>query len=583
MKTSRCARLRVFEALERRDLLSGAPPVALGVMGDSLSDEYAGELYSYASNWVELIAEHRDVDLGSIDDWDEPRREGYEYNWARSGATSQTLLESGQHTGLAGQIDDGLVTHAIVAIGQNDFLFLKTAYIGIYTGLWSEERVGNYTQSVFENIETAVDTVAATDVNLVLSNIVDYGVAPTARLLFPDADRRQRVADVIDDLNDRIAGLAQEHQIPLVDFYGFGKELLGTHHAPIASHEVGGQMFFNRGGFDVRAEFVFDGVHPNTIASVVFANLFIEGLNAGYAAGIAPFTEEEMVGLVGLPYCGEDTLGLDYSEFIILPSLDEPAWLASDPDRLGEIALWVEGTNEKDNILVERHASGDVQVVQYAASGAMTYSGIFHPSAGGRIFVDARAGDDRVDTRCVVRDVVLLGGPGSDTLIGGMGNDRLDGGEGSDRLHGGRGDDLLRGGAGEDDLYGNQGNDVILGDEGDDRIYGGSGCDLLIGGLHADWLYGESADDILIGGATTHDAHDAALMAVLAEWSRPASRLERIDHLANGGGLNGGIVLKKSVTVKDDGAEDHFSGGYGWDWLFLFEGDVKRGGWLFGW
>ena len=38
-----------------------------------------------------------------------------------------------------------------------------------------------------------------------------------------------------------------------------------------------------------------------------------------------------MVELVGLPYCGEDMLGWDYSEFAILQSLNEPAWLASDP------------------------------------------------------------------------------------------------------------------------------------------------------------------------------------------------------------------------------------------------------------
>ena len=78
-----------------------------------------------------------------------------------------------------------------------------------------------------------------------ISAALTTGVSRDARLLFPDVDRRQRVADVIDGLNDRIAGLAQEHQIPPVDFHGVGEDLLGTHYAPIASHEVGGQMFCN--------------------------------------------------------------------------------------------------------------------------------------------------------------------------------------------------------------------------------------------------------------------------------------------------------------------------------------------------
>ena len=91
-----------FERLETRWALSHDVIAGFGVAGDSLSDEYEVENYNYARNWVELLAEERHFDLGQELDWGEPRREGYEFNWARSGATSATLLSTGQHTGLAG-------------------------------------------------------------------------------------------------------------------------------------------------------------------------------------------------------------------------------------------------------------------------------------------------------------------------------------------------------------------------------------------------------------------------------------------------------------------------------------------------
>ena len=103
---------------------------ALGAMGDSLTDEYFEESYSYAQNWVQQLAVYRDIDVGPTaadagqpgGTWGEPRRTGYEYNWARSGATSASLLADGQHTGLAAQIAPNGITYAVLAIGANDFI-----------------------------------------------------------------------------------------------------------------------------------------------------------------------------------------------------------------------------------------------------------------------------------------------------------------------------------------------------------------------------------------------------------------------------------------------------------------------------
>jgi lysophospholipase L1-like esterase len=300
-------------------LPAGSPVVGLGVIGDSLSDEYAGELHGYAKNWVELLAQNRGVNLGAWGKWAEPRREGYEFDWARNGATSQTALSAGQHTGLARQVRDHRVSHVVVAIGQNDFFLGSSAYVGIYSGAWSDSRITKYSGQVLKNIRTVLDTLAPTGAKVVLSNVIDYGVAPLTRFLYSSADRRDRVANVISRLNTQIAGLARTYHVPLVDAYGFTKNLLGTNHAPVLSHQIGGQTFVGRGGILARNEFVFDQVHPHTVPQAIFANLFATSLNRGYGTNIRMFSERDMVSLVGLRYGGRDTLPIAYSRYVVLP------------------------------------------------------------------------------------------------------------------------------------------------------------------------------------------------------------------------------------------------------------------------
>ena len=81
---------------------------ALGVMGDSLSDEYFEESYGgYATNWVPQLVVHRGFNAGPTavaagqpnGTWGTPRRTGYQYDWALSGDTSADLLAHGQQNG----------------------------------------------------------------------------------------------------------------------------------------------------------------------------------------------------------------------------------------------------------------------------------------------------------------------------------------------------------------------------------------------------------------------------------------------------------------------------------------------------
>lgn len=113
------ALLFIPAANAQADLLHG-----IGAVGSSTTDEY--QFYpprSMARNWVEILAETRGWNFGSFttEFRPEPRNQGYEYNWARSRATTATLLTQGQHTGLATQVAAGDVTLAFVWIGNNDF------------------------------------------------------------------------------------------------------------------------------------------------------------------------------------------------------------------------------------------------------------------------------------------------------------------------------------------------------------------------------------------------------------------------------------------------------------------------------
>jgi Ca2+-binding RTX toxin-like protein len=145
---------------------------------------------------------------------------------------------------------------------------------------------------------------------------------------------------------------------------------------------------------------------------------------------------------------------------------------------------------------------------------------------------------------------------------------------------------ILRGGNGNDQLKGSQGADILLGEGGNDALLGQDGRDVMIGGTGADQMNGNAGDDLLIAGFTDHDASDAALLAILAEWTTPRDYKTRIANLMGTGSgsdfdhrLNGNIFLKtegQTATVHDDGAADKLTGGSGRDW-FLYNTDGDGG------
>lgn len=192
--------------------------------------------------------------------------------------------------------------------------------------------------------------------------------------------------------------------------------------------------------------------------------------------------------------------------------------------------LVVTGTAGNDSIQVTPAGNGGLAVTINGVA-----QGVFAPT--GRVVVNGLAGDDLIEV--------------------------ADGVAAPAWLYGGDGNDSLRGGAG---------NDVLLGGAGTDDLRGGAGRDLLIGGLGADCLKGNDGDGILIAGFTAFDDTPAALCAVMAEWTRADRGYSaRVEHLRDGGGLNGSIRLTTDgpgATVHDDGAADTLQGDAGRDWFF---------------
>jgi len=309
----------------------------LGAMGDSLTDEYWDSTVStYATNWPGLLVMYRGMDMGptaaqaSLSTWGAPRNAGYKYNWALTGATSSTLLSGGQHTGLGSQAASDGVRTAVLAIGCNDFNPTGSAYLNIYYGFWSSSQIQTYVNQTLANIETAVATTRLAGISIVLANVIDPGLTPTVASILTSASSRDQVAAAIQSVNAGLKSLAQKYQVPLMDWYGLSRTILGPNTDLHATLKVG-NVSLNLRGSDPgppnstpAKAFVSDGFHPNTAMQGIFANLVIQALNSGYGAGLALFSEQEILNHALIAYGGSDTLLSQigpYTNYIFLPTL----------------------------------------------------------------------------------------------------------------------------------------------------------------------------------------------------------------------------------------------------------------------
>jgi hypothetical protein len=285
--------------------------VGLAILGDSTQDEYradnprGGEYNATTLNWVELLATLRNLNIGAWGQRDEPRRGGYAFNWARSGATSDQMLSAGQHTGARQQILAGEVSHAVIQIGINDFYFSGLG-LEIYDGTISGAALQSRLNLIAENIITAARTLHETGrCRVLVAATQDYltlPVVPELYLTYQDPVGRQRFIDAMTYLNLRIAELSTSEGIT---YFDFNAAYLAEVNQRLDSEGfliVGGERIDLRTrGNNGRFGLLDDGyTHPGTVLSSLYANVYITEFNQSFNTSLVPLSDEEILRAAGL-------------------------------------------------------------------------------------------------------------------------------------------------------------------------------------------------------------------------------------------------------------------------------------------
>jgi lysophospholipase L1-like esterase len=280
----------------------------MAVLGDSQSDEYRADDnrgYNYPAttlSWVELLQQERKVNFGEWGIWEEPRRTGYEYNWARTGNTAQSMIESGHHIGVAEQIKQGKVNVVVIFIGANDFApyILEDGYQAIYNGQLSEPAKKSKVNRIVADIKTAVYTVKdAGDVRILLVKIPDWGQHVGVQVAFPFPDQRSDVTAVIHDVNKELDKLANEESLLTVDPNVLYQDLVYRNED--SKMRVDGvvmeRLLLNNNPKNFYLE---DGVHTGTVVNGFLANAILEKVNMMIDNDVRPLNEKEIREAAGL-------------------------------------------------------------------------------------------------------------------------------------------------------------------------------------------------------------------------------------------------------------------------------------------
>jgi hypothetical protein len=283
---------------------SAQPVVGVGVLGDSNSDEYRGDdcracgtRYEPTTlNWVELLARYRDVSFGPWGTWGTPRRTGYLFNWAQSGATAQDAIAGGQHTGLAEQITHGLVSTVVISVGANNYNDWNGTYGAIYDGQLSGTALTDYETTIVGDITLAMDTVQGARPSRVIWNpIPDMSADAYLQNEFPSLGQRQRVTDSYTRVNSRLTLNAQARGITVVDVQG------ETTYA-LAHFSADHQFILDGQPLDITNEcwspncLIMPDHHVGTIGQGLYANFYFL-----LPLGMPPFTEHELIANAGFP------------------------------------------------------------------------------------------------------------------------------------------------------------------------------------------------------------------------------------------------------------------------------------------
>jgi lysophospholipase L1-like esterase len=300
--------------------------LGLGVIGDDYSDEYDPRPYTYASNWVELLAD-RGVNHGAKATYDDYRGTGYLFNWSLNQATTLDLVIEGSSGNLASQVLDDQVTHAVLMAGMNDFgevegIFGGLVYERIYSGAYAEFETQFQIDNTAVLMASTIETLAGTGAHVVVATIPDPGDTPYYRGKYTSASGRQRVTDAIQAVNAQIRQAAAENHLPVLDLFAMQKALLGTHTSPIANQTIGGRVYSTGTGNAANSTTLFtdDGVHPHTAMQAIIANGVVTAMNLAFGEDLALISEQQINTLTGQTFAS-NTLNLNYASYVTVPDV----------------------------------------------------------------------------------------------------------------------------------------------------------------------------------------------------------------------------------------------------------------------
>jgi len=284
---------------------SAAPLVGFAAMGAS---ETQGT--GHSGSWVPYLAVDRGLNFGP----------SQSYNRAVGGATTTSLLSSGQHTQVRNIVQAGNADVAFLFIGGNDFgpVALQLAGGTLDKDTWAAGMVSR--------MMTATDTVlTANPKGMIVAGLPDMTLMPAAQAYVPSLppEALQNVLDAINLVNAQLKAEVLARDLVYLDTAAAMRDMNA---APLV---VGGVTIQTVGSSSNPTYFFQDGLHPAVVGNGIFANLMITAINEGFDQSISLIPDQLMLQRAGLSaqYTGQ-TSNLDYASYVYMNVVPEPSSLA---------------------------------------------------------------------------------------------------------------------------------------------------------------------------------------------------------------------------------------------------------------
>lgn len=326
--------------------------VRIGVIGDSLSDEYQGVVSALPGmTWTEQVQADARISLGVNEDdpsvRGEPRNDGYSLNWARFGQAAlgvqwsspevqnnpnvppnlkfdprlQTIGQfDAQIDGLGAQIAAGSVDVALVWVGHND-LFIRT-YIG-YAG--DGGQAAFFGALIGRIVAAAIELrdIAAADPEDIKAKVAIVGLAGTASALNPSLSAAAANAGItyIDSFNTAVSAIVSEqastgsYDVAGTDLLPFTIVFSPAFSATPKTASTADLAFPGTGpcGFNPATNGIgcatpayaepfrhYDAIHPNTLYMGVVGNQIVTDVNTKFGFAMQTISEAQLLDTAGL-------------------------------------------------------------------------------------------------------------------------------------------------------------------------------------------------------------------------------------------------------------------------------------------